>query len=123
MRRSLRPIMSTKVEPPKRTASKVCASPASAGQDDKNAFAMQDDKNALVANDDNNAFVVVPDLTSLFPSGKMFNVSMPARGPAKFDNGVGNWLKVRMPIEYEGIREEIEFKLTAKEAFLYNQRY
>lgn len=59
---------------------------------------------------------LLPDLSQLFPSGKMFNIRSSGKDPNLLDRGVGNWIKIRVPIEYEGKREEIEVTLTAKDS-------
>lgn len=56
------------------------------------------------------------DLSALFPSGHMFNVSW--ANDKLVGTGVGNWLKMTVPIEYEGKREEIEVTLVATDSRL-----
>jgi hypothetical protein len=55
----------------------------------------------------------VVDMAELFPSGNMFNIRWEERNTNLIDRGIGNWLKIRVPIEYEGKREELEITLTA----------
>lgn len=51
-----------------------------------------------------------------FPSGKMFNVSYPKDAPVLNPDGVGNWAKLHLPIEFGSRREDVEFKLTARQS-------
>jgi len=57
-----------------------------------------------------------PDLSELFPSEKMFNVRWPEGEPNLTEHGVGNWIKLTLPIEYDGKRERLELTLTAKDS-------
>lgn len=61
-------------------------------------------------------FAFAVDLSELFPSKNMFNIRWAGSDPKLLDNGVGNWLKIRVPFEYEGKREELEVTLTAKDS-------
>jgi hypothetical protein len=61
-------------------------------------------------------FFLAPDLSALFPSGKMFNVSWSGNAPNLLEHGIGNWLKIHVPVEYEGKRQEFEVTLTAKDS-------
>ncbi len=54
-----------------------------------------------------------PDLSSLFPNLTMFNVKWPDGEPNLTERGIGNWLKIVVPIEYDGKRETLDVKLTA----------
>lgn len=63
------------------------------------------------AADKQGGFHLAIDLSALFPSGHMFNVSW--ANDKLEGTGVGNWLKMTVPIEYEGDREEIEVTLVA----------
>ena len=56
------------------------------------------------------------DLSALFPSGHMFNVSW--ANDKLVGTGVGNWLKMSVPIEYDGKREEVEVTLVARDSRL-----
>lgn len=62
------------------------------------------------------SFFLAPDLSSLFPSGKMFNVNWSGNDPNLIERGIGNWLKIHVPVEYEGKREQLEITLTAKDS-------
>ena len=57
-----------------------------------------------------------PDLSALFPNLTMFNVKWPDGEPNLTERGIGNWLKIVMPIEYDGKRETLEVKLTARDS-------
>jgi hypothetical protein len=61
-------------------------------------------------------FFLAPDLSALFPNGKMFNVRWIGNEPTLSERGIGNWLKIHVPVEYEGKREEFEVTLTAKDS-------
>jgi hypothetical protein len=57
------------------------------------------------------------DMKTFFPSGIMFNVSHPPH-VAKLDpTGIGNWMRLHLPMETAGRREEIEFTMTARKSF------
>jgi hypothetical protein len=55
-----------------------------------------------------------PDLTALFPNGTMFNVKLTESGNTIATNGRGNWLRISVPVEYDGKKEEVDILLTAK---------
>lgn len=57
-----------------------------------------------------------PDLSALFPNLTMFNVKWPDGEPNLSERGIGNWLKIVLPIEYDGKRETLEVRLTAKDS-------
>ena len=57
-----------------------------------------------------------PDLSALFPNLTMFNVKWPDGDPNLTERGIGNWLKIVLPIEYDGKRETLEVKLTATDS-------
>lgn len=57
-----------------------------------------------------------PELSKLFPNQTMFNVRWPEGQTDLIENGVGNWIKIVLPIEYEGKRETLEVTLTAKDS-------
>lgn len=57
-----------------------------------------------------------PNLQDVFPNKTLFNVRWADGEPRLVDTGVGNWLRVAMPIEVDGRRESIWFVLTAKES-------
>ena len=56
------------------------------------------------------------DLRELFPSGKMFNVRWPEGEPRLLDQGIGNWLRIALPVEYGGKRESMEVMLTVADS-------
>lgn len=55
-------------------------------------------------------------LTDLFPSGQLFNINQSGHSTAYSETGVGNWLKITVPIEYLGKREIVDVTLTARES-------
>lgn len=57
-----------------------------------------------------------PDLSELFPNQRMFNSITPQNSVNPLERGIGNWLKMIVPIEYDGKREELELKLTATDS-------
>ena len=57
-----------------------------------------------------------PDLSMLFPNQTMFNVRWPEGHTNLIENGIGNWIKIVLPIEYDGKRETLEVTLTAKDS-------
>ena len=62
------------------------------------------------------AFGMVPDLSQLFPSGTMFNIRSIGKDANLVDRGVGNWIKLHVPIEYDGKREDLEVTLVVKDS-------
>jgi hypothetical protein len=54
-----------------------------------------------------------PDLRDLFPTRKMFNVRWPDDSPILSSKGVGNWVRVALPVERARGRGRLEFQLTA----------
>ena len=61
-------------------------------------------------------FGLLLDLTELFPSGNNFDIRWRDKDTNLLNRGIGNWIKIRVPYEYEGKREEIEVTLTAKDS-------
>ena len=59
------------------------------------------------------AIGLVVDMAELFPSGNMFDIKWEGMDTRLLNRGIGNWLKIRVPIEYAGKREEVEITLTA----------
>lgn len=53
------------------------------------------------------------DMVELFPSGNMFDITWEEKSTNLITSGIGNWLKIRVPIEYQGKQEEVEITLTA----------
>jgi hypothetical protein len=62
------------------------------------------------------SFSFWPELSELFPSDKMFNVRWPEGEPQLTERGVGNWIKLRLPIEYDGKLETLEVTLTVNDS-------
>lgn len=65
---------------------------------------------------ENTKFGFILPVTKLFPSGKLFNLRWEGNSTLLLDRGVGNWVKLRVPIEYDGKREELEITLILKDA-------
>jgi hypothetical protein len=61
-------------------------------------------------------FSFVPDYSELFPNGQMFNINQAGKSLNYSEHGAKNWLRIRMPIEYEGKREELEVIFTANDS-------
>ncbi|MBL8523262.1 MAG: hypothetical protein JNN20_06215 [Betaproteobacteria bacterium] len=61
-------------------------------------------------------FWFMPDLSLLFPNKRMFNVTWQEFEIEKMQRGKGNWLKLKVPVEYQGKREELEFTFTVIDA-------
>jgi len=55
-------------------------------------------------------------MTELFPSGHFFNLRWEGKSTVLQDRGIGNWVKIRVPIERGGKREELEITLIVKDA-------
>ena len=51
-----------------------------------------------------------------FPSGFMFNVAHPEHVPKLEPNGIGNWVKLYLPIDLAGRRENLVFTMTARQS-------
>lgn len=60
--------------------------------------------------------VSVADMKEIFPSGMMFNVAHPENVPKLESNGIGNWVKLYLPIDVAGGRENLEFTMTARQS-------
>jgi hypothetical protein len=58
----------------------------------------------------------VLDYSELFPNGKMFNINQAGKSLTYSEHGAKNWLRIRMPIEYDGKREELEVVFTANDS-------
>ncbi len=72
------------------------------------------DAPSLCANETSGStFGFIFDLSELFPTGKMFNINQSGNDLEFSDRGTGNWLKLYVPIEYEGKREQLEVTLTS----------
>lgn len=56
------------------------------------------------------------DLSELFPNQRMFNVKWHGKDPTLLERGIGNWLRMQVPIEYEGKREDLDIKFTVKDS-------
>lgn len=63
--------------------------------------------------DKGTSFDFVADYTQLFPSGQIFNINQQGKNRDYTEHGAGNWLKMRLPIEYDGKREMMEVTFTA----------
>lgn len=69
----------------------------------------------LSANQDD-YFSFHPDVSELFPNQRMFNSISPQNSVDALERGIGNWLKMMVPVEYDGKREALEVKLTATDS-------
>jgi hypothetical protein len=52
------------------------------------------------------------ELALLFPTGRMFNVRWPDYETTSAGKGIGNWIRIKLPVEYDGRREELDLTLT-----------
>jgi hypothetical protein len=59
------------------------------------------------------SFGFVADFSTLYPNGQAFNINQSGKSLDYTEHGKGNWLKLNVPIEYAGKREEIEVTFTA----------
>jgi hypothetical protein len=58
------------------------------------------------------SFMLDADLATLFPTGRMFNVRWPAYEATPAGKGIGNWIRIKVPMERNGKREELDLTLT-----------
>ncbi len=58
-------------------------------------------------------FGFVVDFSGLYPNGQLFNINNDKKSLDYTESGRGNWLKILVPIEYDGKRQELEVTLTA----------
>jgi hypothetical protein len=56
------------------------------------------------------------NFSELFPTAKLFNVNQTGKDVNYSERGVGNWLKITVPVEYAGKREILEMTLTGKDS-------
>ncbi len=61
-------------------------------------------------------FIMSAETSALFPEGRHFNIRTRGSETTLIDKGIGNWIKLRVPIEYEGQREELEVTQTIKDS-------
>ncbi len=66
--------------------------------------------------DQDDYFSFHPDVSALFPNQRMFNAISPQPGVDPLERGIGHWLKMTVPIEYDGSREVLEIKFTATDS-------
>ncbi len=57
-----------------------------------------------------------PDLRELFPNQKMFGVMWRDNEPELTERGIGNWIRMWLPLERDGKRESLEIVLTARDS-------
>jgi hypothetical protein len=57
-----------------------------------------------------------PDLSELFPNQRMFNAISSQGSVDPRERGIGHWLSMTVPVEYDGKRETIEMRLTATDS-------
>jgi hypothetical protein len=65
---------------------------------------------------ENTKFGFVLPVTKLFPSGRLFNVKWEGNSTILQNRGIGNWLRIRVPIEHDGKREELEITVILKDS-------
>jgi hypothetical protein len=56
------------------------------------------------------------NLSELFPTARLFNVNQTGKNLNYSERGVGNWLKITVPVEYAGKREILEMTVTGKDS-------
>jgi hypothetical protein len=56
------------------------------------------------------------NFSELFPTAKLFNTNQTGKDLSYTERGVGNWLKITVPVEYAGKREILEMTLTGKDS-------
>ena len=61
-------------------------------------------------------FSMAPELASLFPSSKMFNVEWQDHIAELTDRGIENWIRLSIPVWRGTTREVLEVKLTARDS-------
>lgn len=58
---------------------------------------------------------IVPSYANLFPSRRLFGVQFDGKQPVLTATGVGNSIRLRVPVEYENRRVYLVFELTASQ--------
>lgn len=61
------------------------------------------------------AFSFGPELIELFPNDAMFNIKLSDSGNTMVSNGKGQWLKLLVPVEHSGKREEVTITFVAND--------
>jgi hypothetical protein len=59
---------------------------------------------------------LVLDLSSVFPSGQMFNINQSGKSLDFSERGRDNWIKISVPVEHAGKRELVEVRLTGRDS-------
>ncbi|MCA2999859.1 MAG: hypothetical protein ING75_14785 [Rhodocyclaceae bacterium] len=60
-------------------------------------------------------FSLAPDASEIFPSSKLFNVRFDG---AQSGQGIGNWVKLNVPVDIDGKTEALEIVFTARDSKL-----
>jgi hypothetical protein len=61
-------------------------------------------------------FSFAVNFSDLYPTAKLFNTNQTGKDLNYSERGVGNWLKITVPVEYAGKREILEMTLTGKDS-------
>ena len=61
------------------------------------------------------AFSFGPELIELFPNDAMFNIKLSDSGNTMASNGKGQWLKLLVPVEHSGKREDVTITFVAND--------
>lgn len=61
-------------------------------------------------------FIISADTSEVFPQGTYFNIQNSTGETSLSEKGIGNWLTLLVPIEYEGKREDLDIKITVKDS-------
>jgi hypothetical protein len=61
-------------------------------------------------------FSFAVNFSDLYPTAKLFNTNQTGKDLNYTERGVGNWLKITVPVEYAGKREILEMTLTGKDS-------
>ncbi len=60
-------------------------------------------------------FSLAPDASQIFPSSKLFNIRFDG---AQSGQGIGNWVKLSVPLDVDGKTEAVEIVFTARDSKL-----
>jgi len=65
----------------------------------------------------------IVEMAELFPSGSLFDLRWEGRSTRLLNPGIGNWLRMRLPIEHAGKREEVTVTMTVMDSKAHVQLY
>ncbi|MBC7625116.1 MAG: hypothetical protein H7232_17230 [Aeromicrobium sp.] len=68
-----------------------------------------------VAGGNDRVFNLAIDAANIFRAGTMFDARWKDNEPVILEKGIGNWLKLSVPIEYGELRQRVEVTLTVKD--------